>query len=228
MRLFYDSNITAEHDRFVLTEDESKHIVKVLRMNEGEQIGLLNGRGDFFETTIISANPKRCEVQVSKHTFFPDPTRLHLAVAPTKMNERMEWLIEKAVEIGVKEITFLLCKNSERKAIKIERFEAIAISAMKQSKRYYLPKMNNLTKAEDFIKANPKGLIAHCYDAEKSTIRQSFNESNEVIMIGPEGDFSLPEVEMALSNQYKAISLSDFRLRTETAGLMAVMETQFV
>ena len=228
MRLFYDSNITAEHNRFVLTEDESKHIVKVLRMSEGDQIGLLNGRGDHFETTIISANPKRCEVEVNKHEHFEDPTRLHLAVAPTKMNDRMEWLIEKAVEIGVNEITFLLCKNSERKAIKLERFEAIAISAMKQSKRYFLPKMNDLTKVDDFIKANPNGLIAHCYEAEKSNIRSSFGESNGVILIGPEGDFSLPEVELAQANQYKAISLSDFRLRTETAGLMAVMETQFV
>ncbi len=228
MRLFYDSNITPDQKSFTLSEDESKHIVKVLRMTEGEQIGLLNGKGDYFETTIVSANPKRCQVDINQHNHFEDKTQLHLAIAPTKMNDRMEWLIEKAVEIGVKEITFLLCKNSERKAIKMERFEAIAISAMKQSKRFHLPKMNDLTKADEFIQANSNGLIAHCYEADKKSIREVFSSSNHCILIGPEGDFSIPEVELALKNNYQAISLSEYRLRTETAGLMAVMETQFV
>lgn len=228
MRLFYDPNITPEQQMFQLSEEESKHICKVLRMNEGDAVGILNGKGEIFETKITIANPKRCEVSIISIEKFEQKEHLHLAIAPTKINDRMEWLVEKAVEIGVKEITFLYCNNAERKAIKIERFEAIAISAMKQSKRYFLPKINDLTKFETFVKNNPNGLIAHCYPAEKSTIKAEFSTSSPVILIGPEGDFSLQEVEIALENNYKAISLSDYRLRTETAGLMAVMETQML
>ncbi len=228
MRLFFDANISTSHSTFQLSEEESKHICKVLRMQEGDSIGLLNGKGEYFETKILIANPKRCEVKVVNHQSFPQNEHLHLAIAPTKMNDRMEWLVEKAVEMGVKEITFLLCKNAERKTIKLERFEAIAISAMKQSKRYYLPKINDLVKFENFIKEHTNGLIAHCYEDNKTSITHAFNASSGIILIGPEGDFSLQEVEIAKENQYKAISLSNFRLRTETAGLMAVMEVNLI
>lgn len=225
MRRFYDSNITTEMNAFTLSEEESKHVCKVLRMSKGDQLELVNGFGDIFETTIIDDHHKRCIVSIDKH-FQEHASNfdIHIAIAPTKMNDRMEWFMEKATELGITEITLLLCSNSERKQIKLDRFEKILVSAMKQSKRLHLPKLNDLTPFSEFVKAHPNGLIAACYDGEKQTIQEAFSKQNCPILIGPEGDFTLDEFALALENGYKSITLGENRLRTETAGLYACMQ----
>lgn len=225
MRLFYDATIESGVQSHVLSEDESKHACKVLRMKNGDSLALVNGKGYYFETEIVDAHPKRCEVEITLETKQEeDKKQIHIAIAPTKLNDRMEWFMEKATELGITEITLLLTKNSERKAAKLERFEKILVSAMKQSKRLYLPKLNDLTSFNEFISQHPKGLIAECYDGEKSTITESFTNQNCPILIGPEGDFTLEEVEQAKKSGYLSISLGENRLRTETAGLYACMQ----
>lgn len=224
MRLFYDPNIEKDNAQFTLSEEESKHAVRVLRLSEGDQIGLLNGRGYLFTCEIAEAHPKRCLLNIIETSFqTPDPNEIHIAVAPTKQMERIEWFVEKAVEIGITKITLLDCKNGERAKIKLDRLEKKAISAMKQSQRKYLPKIEDLTKINAFISKHPNGLIAHCYDGEKSGIDAVFNASNCPILIGPEGDFTLEEVKLALDSGYKTITLGENRLRTETAALYACM-----
>lgn len=224
MHLFYDPNIDQSTVSYQLNETESRHACKVLRLKEGDVIGLLNGNGMYAEAEITNADPKRCQVKFVSVTTeeAPDYT-VHIAICPTKMNERMEWMVEKATELGVTEITFLLSKNSERKAIKPERFENIAISAMKQSKRLYLPKINDLVKVDTFIEKNQNGFIAHCYEGEKHNLSTVFDNSSP-ILIGPEGDFSPEECEFAKKKGYKELSLGKNRLRTETAGLYACMQ----
>lgn len=225
MRLFFDEHIDPQVKEFILSEEESKHICKVLRMNVGDKIALVNGKGNYFETEILEAHPKKCTVRiVDVKTEEAPEYSVHIAIAPTKMNERMEWFLEKATELGVTEITLLLTKNSERKEVKLERFEKILIAAMKQTKRMFLPKLNGLTKVEDFMQQHPNGLIAECYEGEKSTIDTVFKMQNCPILIGPEGDFTPEEVEVAHKNGYKSITLGKNRLRTETAGLFAVMQ----
>lgn len=224
MNLFYVSDITENDAVFSLNESESKHACKVLRLKENDKIGILNGKGLFAVAEIIEANPKHCKVHIIEKNVESSPSySVHIAICPTKMNDRMEWFVEKATELGITEITFLLSKNSERKAIKLERFESIAISAMKQSKRTFLPKINDLTKVDTFIKAHPNGYIAHCYEAEKSDLFQIF-DGNAPILIGPEGDFTLEECKLAEANGYQTITLGENRLRTETAGLYACMK----
>lgn len=224
MHLFYDSNITQETASYQLNETESRHACKVLRLKQGDSIGLLNGNGLYAEAVITDANPKRCLVELTSKQQQDAPSySVHIAICPTKMNERMEWFVEKATELGVTEITFLLSKNSERKAIKLERFENIAVSAMKQSKRLYLPKINDLTKVDAFVKEHPNGFIAHCYDGEKQSLLEIFDSSSPVL-IGPEGDFTPEEASLAKQNGYKEITLGENRLRTETAGLYACMQ----
>lgn len=225
MHLFYDPNITSDQLAHTLSEEESKHACRVLRLKEGDEISILNGKGFEFITKIIDANPKKCGVEVVKiNKEKTPPYSIHIAIAPTKNNDRIEWFLEKATEIGITEITLLLCSNNERKQTKEERFEKILISAMKQSKRLFLPKLNALTPFKQFIKQHPKGLIAHCYEGEKSTIFDSFELNNCPIVIGPEGDFTLQEVELALQSGYKTITLGQNRLRTETAGLYGCMQ----
>ncbi len=225
MRLFYDATIETNAKFHTLSEDESKHACKVLRMKNGDSLAIVNGNGYYFETEIIDAHPKKCEVKITLETKQEEEkNQIHIAIAPTKLNDRMEWFMEKATELGITEITLLLTKNSERKAVKLERFEKILVSAMKQSKRLYLPKLNDLTSFDKFIQKHPKGLIAECYDGEKSTIKDKFSNKDCPILIGPEGDFSLEEVEHAKNNGYLSISLGENRLRTETAGLYACMQ----
>lgn len=225
MHLFYDPTITSLLKEHTLNEEESKHACKVLRLKEGDVISILNGHGFEFLTEITDANPKKCKVKITSFEEKKEPDyAIHIAIAPTKNNDRIEWFLEKATEIGITEITLLLCTNNERKLVKTERYEKILISAMKQSKRLFLPKLNSLVTFKEFILKNPKGLIAHCYDGEKQSIQESFLKNNCPLMIGPEGDFTLTEVEIALQNGYKAITLGENRLRTETAGLVACMQ----
>jgi len=225
MRLFFDSNISQENEFFTVSEEESKHICKVLRMQVGDKIALLNGKGFYFETEIIEAHPKKCRLKIlnTKHED-KKPYELHIAIAPTKLNDRMEWFLEKATEIGVTEITFLLTQKSERKDVKMERFEKILISAMKQSKRLFLPTLNPMIKLEKFIETHPNGLIAHCEDGKKSTIPMHLKTSSCPILIGPEGDFTSSEIEFALKNGFTPVMLGETRLRTETAGIYAVVQ----
>lgn len=224
MHLFYDQHINESTLSYQLNETESRHICKVLRLKVGDLIGLLNGKGLYAEARITEANPKHCLISIESKKIEPIPScSIHIAICPTKMNERMEWFVEKATELGVTEITFLLSKNSERKAIKLERFQNIAISAMKQSQRLYLPVINDLTKVDKFIKDHPKGYIAHCYEGTKQNLMLSFDNSSP-ILIGPEGDFTLEECNLAKKSEYIEITLGENRLRTETAGLYACMQ----
>lgn len=224
MHLFYDPNITEDTVSYQLNEAESRHVCKVLRLKEGGRVGLLNGNGLYAEAQITDADSKRCSVEIISREQQPLPSRsVHIAIAPTKMNERMEWFVEKTTELGITEITFLLSKNSERKTIKPERFHNIAISAMKQSKRLFLPKINDLTKVDAFIRNHPNGYIAHCFEGEKQSLLKIFDNSSPVL-IGPEGDFSPEECEMAKKHGYREITLGENRLRTETAGLYACMQ----
>jgi 16S rRNA (uracil1498-N3)-methyltransferase len=227
MRLFYDPHIDLDAKTHQLSEEESKHIVRVLRMSEGDQLALINGKGAYLETTISMAHPKKCTVAIDKIAQSPLPkNELHIALGPTKLMERIEWFVEKATEIGITEISFISGKNSERVQLKPERIEKKVISALKQSKRLFLPKINELISVSEFIKQHPNGLIAHCYEGEKSTILDAFQPSNCPILIGPEGDFTLDEIELALENGYKTITLGENRLRTETAALYACVCAQ--
>lgn len=225
MRSFFDDTISSSNSIHVLSEEESKHICKVLRLAVGDEIALLDGKGSTYICSITDANPKKCTVTILKHEKEENsPYSIHIAIAPTKMMDRLEWFLEKATEIGVTEITPIISSNSERKQLKTERLEKILIAAMKQSKRTFIPILHPLTSVSDFIQAYPNGLIAHCYATEKDTITSKFIHNNCPILIGPEGDFSEKEVELALNNGYQPISLGKNRLRTETAGLYAVMQ----
>ena len=224
MPIFYDPSITGEESSFTLNADESAHACRVLRMKEGDELTILNGKGLILKGKIAFPNPKGCEIKtthVEQHDLLP--IDIHIAIAPTKNSDRMEWLFEKATEIGITEITLLSCRNSERKNIREDRLEKIIVSAMKQSQRSFLPILHPMTSVKDFIKANPNGLIAHCENSEKGSIEQNWRATNCPILIGPEGDFSHEEIEWAFSNGYQAISLGENRLRTETAGLVACM-----
>lgn len=210
----------------ILPEEESMHCVRVLRMKEGDEILITDGKGYFYDSVITLANPKKCMVEVENAIESPKSWdfNLHIAFAPTKNIDRVEWFIEKATEIGVDRLTPLLCSYSERKQIKYERLEKIIVSAMKQSQKAILPQLDGLTAFSDFIRRDISGqkLIAHCYESEKSRLKDIYIKGKDVlILIGPEGDFSEDEVATAISNGYDAISLGESRLRTETAALVA-------
>ena len=229
MRLFYDPNIDASIAKHTLSEEESKHIVRVLRMQLGDHLIVLNGKGGSFECEIIDPNPKRCELQIVEVTQdSPKPYSIHIAISPTKQMDRMEWFVEKATEIGITEITFLNCKNSERVKLKPERLEKKAISAMKQSHRTFLPKINELTNYSSFIKEHPSGLLAHCYEDQKQNMQDVFAFNDCPILIGPEGDFTQDEIKLASESGYKYITLGENRLRTETAALYACMQAKLI
>lgn len=225
MHLFYDPLITKNITEYVLPEDESKHIVRVLRLKEGDKVGVLDGKGRVYSGEIISSDPKKCRLKIINIDLESESDySIHIAIAPTKLMERMEWFVEKATELGVTEITLLQSKNSERIKVREDRLVKKAVSALKQSKRTFLPKINSIVTVEQFIKMYPSGLIAHCYEGEKSSIMTEFNLKNCPMLIGPEGDFSPDEVQFALKSGYKSISLGKNRLRTETAALYACMQ----
>jgi len=225
MQLFYNSEIKNTDSSFVFDKEESKHIVKVLRKKESDKIFITNGLGFLFLSEISLASDKKCEVKILEIQEFDKPKyNLHIAVAPTKMNDRLEWFLEKATEIGIQEITPIICEHSERKVYKIDRAEKIIQSAMKQSNQFYLPKINEPVSFKEFI-SNTKSenkFIAHCVETERKQLKNSVNPNeNYVILIGPEGDFSENEIELGLANNYKAVMLGNTRLRTETAALVA-------
>ncbi|MCC6180639.1 MAG: 16S rRNA (uracil(1498)-N(3))-methyltransferase [Bacteroidia bacterium] len=208
----------------ILNEDESLHCVKVLRHKVGDIIRVIDGKGTVAIGKIEAAHAKQCAVSLTQKQFI-EPSRnykLHIAIAPTKNIERIEWFVEKAVEIGIDEISFLKCKNSERTVVKDERIIKVAESAVKQSQQAYVPKINAIIDFKSFIQQDTSNikLIAHCADYAKTVIGTHIPKQQSVtVLIGPEGDFSNEEIQLATDNQYQAISLGNTRLRTETAGL---------
>lgn len=224
MHLFYTPDL--KDNLYTLNEIESKHCIRVLRLNIDDQIQLIDGKGGFFTAKIIDSNPKKCIVEIinTKTEFGKRNHYLHIAIAPTKNIDRFEWFLEKATEIGIDEITPIICEHSERKTIKPERLEKIITSAIKQSIKAYKPKLNDLIKYKDFIHENTDCVkyIAHCEENEKTLLKECYTkQKNVVILIGPEGDFSPEEIELAKQNKYTEISLGESRLRTETAGVVA-------
>ncbi len=225
MQLFYSPTISENEKLFVFDKEESKHIIKVLRKKESDILFVTNGLGFLFKTEITLASDNKCTVTIlSFEKQEPTKYHLHLAVAPTKMNERYEWFLEKATEIGIQEITPIICEHSERKIIKTDRFQKIIESAMKQSLHYYIPKLNEPITYKDFIKKefNGQKFIAHCEETDKKSFKKELKlQENLLILIGPEGDFSVKEIQMALDNKFIPVSLGDTRLRTETAAIVA-------
>lgn len=225
MQLFYTPYLTEQVSLFQFEPEESRHIVKVLRKKEGETLQATNGKGYFFTVRIAEAHPKHCKAEVVSTQKQPGKSyRLHLAVAPTKNNARYEWFLEKATEIGVDEITPLICKRSERKVIKAERLEKVLEAAMKQSLRPWLPSLNQAIPYNEFIKQDHSGLklIAHCGEGEKTELKSRVGAAGDIlILIGPEGDFTKEEIKMAFGKGFLPVSLGEARLRTETAALMA-------
>lgn len=231
MQLFYNPTITESTETFSFDKEESKHIIKVLRKKDTDILFVTNGLGFLFKTEITLASDSKCTVQIiSFEKKEESKFKLHLAVAPTKMNDRFEWFLEKATEIGIHEITPIICDRSERKVINAERFDKIILSAMKQSNELFLPKLNNAVTFKEFIKQQNKGLqlIAHCEETDKKTLKSVLKPNENVtLLIGPEGDFSEKEIALALENNYIPVSLGNTRLRTETAAVVACHSVVF-
>ena len=219
--IFYAPDCKMQHSDYTLSELESKHCIKVLRKVNGDKIELVNGIGGQFECVIIDDHYKKCKVKIMKHTHHePQEKELHIAMAIPKSSERLEWFLEKATELGITKLSIINCTNSERRTINQKRLEKIVISALKQSKRFYLPKIEDPIPFLKFIENEPNGYIGHCYEGNKTHARSISKVAP--ILIGPEGDFSIQEVEEAKQSGYIEIELSENRLRTETAALSAV------
>ena len=224
MHIFYTPDISGK--TYTLDETESKHCVRVLRLAKGDEITLVDGRGGFFTAEIADPNPKRCAVNVvkSEMNFGLRNFQVHIAIAPTKNIERIEWFLEKATEIGIDQVTPLLCHHSERKEIKNDRLEKVMISGMKQSLKAYLPRLDGMTRFSDFIRLPFSGqkFIAHCEEQHRELLKNLVKSGESyLILIGPEGDFSPDEIEMAIHAGFQPVSLGESRLRTETAGVVA-------
>ena len=223
MHLFFCSDIT--DGNYTLNEEESKHCIRVLRLKIGDIIYLTDGQGDLYKTELIDEQPKRCSVKIlgTKKEFGKKFFSIHMAVAPTKNINRYEWFLEKATEIGVNEIIPLICKHSERKEVKINRLEKVVMSALKQSLKAYLPKLSEPFKFNQFIKQPFAGqkFIAYC-EGNPELLKNLYHPKNDaLILIGPEGDFSPEEIDLAISEGFIPVSLGNSRLRTETAAIAA-------
>ena len=225
MQLFYNPALDNSIKQFVFDSIESNHIVKVLRKREGDTLHITNGKGYLFEAKILIANPKNCKAEIIDITKRHRKMYwFHMAVAPTKSMDRFEWFLEKATEIGIDEITPIICDQSERKLVKEERMQKVVQAAMKQSCQTYLPKVNNPVSFTDFLANERSGLlfIAHCKKDEKMELKRRIAPDTDItILIGPEGDFSRAEIEVAYENGFMPVSLGENRLRTETAALVA-------
>lgn len=233
MNLFYHPQFDPNAKVVTFDKDESRHLAKSLRVKEGQQIWLTDGKGHKAAVTISLVDPKRTEGHVIKVESQPVlKPYLHLAIAPTKMNDRYEWFLEKATELGVNRITPIICAHSERKIIKPERMQKIIISGMKQSLQCHLPQFDEAISYDSFMQNLPKlqdTFIAHCEASTKLPLHQAFETGRSaLILIGPEGDFSSAEIETAEKLGLKSLSLGKNRLRTETAGLAAVMAFRMV
>lgn len=233
MQLFYTPDIDPSLSQYFLSEEESKHAVRVLRLAVGDEVALIDGKGGLYKAEIKDAHPKRTILQINsvQQEFNKRNHYLHIAIAPTKNLDRVEWFLEKATEIGIDEITLIICQRSERKEAKAERLDKIITSAIKQSIKAYHPVLNAPVALNQFLKQPFDGqkFIAHCDEGKKISLAQSIEKQNRyLILIGPEGDFTPAEVDAALQNGYKAITLGESRLRTETAALEACFEVNFL
>ncbi|MBO5693328.1 MAG: 16S rRNA (uracil(1498)-N(3))-methyltransferase [Tidjanibacter sp.] len=232
MQLFYAPDITTP--LYTLPEEESGHCVRVLRLKEGDSLHITDGRGTLYRAVVEESHPKHCTIRiVEEHPEWEKrPYRLTVAVAPTKNIDRIEWFVEKATECGIDRIVPILCDHSERKVVKQERLEKIAASAMKQSLKAYLPQIDPLTPIKEILAEPFEGvkLIAHCEeDMERIFLGDVVSKGDDVlVLIGPEGDFSVAEIEAARKAGFREITLGNARLRTETAALAATMFTAFV
>ena len=217
---------------YTLPEDESKHAVRVLRLGAADVVELLDGRGGRYQAAVAEANPKRCQLRITAQELVPPRSYFtHIAVAPTKNLDRMEWFVEKAVEIGVERITFLRCARSERRELKLDRLEKIAISALKQSGQTWLPQLDGLTDFTAFVAgATPAAtFIAHLEEGERTALAAVAGAGPGCcVLIGPEGDYTPAEIALALGRGIRPVTLGASRLRTETAALAAVFTAQLV
>lgn len=232
MQLFYNPNITEFTETFSFDKEESKHIIKVLRKKDTDILFVTNGLGFLFKTEITLASDSKCTVKIlSFEKATASKFHLHLAVAPTKMNDRYEWFLEKATEIGIHEITPIICDHSERKVINNERFDKILLAAMKQSNELFLPKLNKAITLKEFFNLKIEGvkLIAHCEETDKKTLKSVLKPNTDItLIIGPEGDFSEKEIALAIENNFIPVSLGNTRLRTETAAIVACHSVIFI
>lgn len=226
MQLFFTNDI--EDNIAILPTEEARHCLQALRKKTGDPVAFVDGKGGFYEGTILEASKKRCSIRITSHKEQPPQpeVHLHLAIAPTKNIGRLEWFLEKATEFGISEITPILCDRSERRKLRLDRLEKIILSAMKQSLKAWLPKINDLTKFEDLINqevtADSQQFIAYCNDEQRIPLKEGYRPGkNVLILIGPEGDFTEKEVGMAFDQGFTGVSLGESRLRTETAGLAA-------
>lgn len=224
MHVFYSPDIT--ETTYCLTEAEAKHCCSVLRLNVNDLIYLIDGCGNFYTARIVDLSAKKCTVSIVdvKSGYEQRNYRLHIAIAPTKNIDRFEWFLEKATEIGIDEITPIVCEHSERQILKIERLQKVIVAAAKQSVKAFMPKINEITGFKKIAEQefNGKKLIAHCYDSKKIPLQKIIKPcENVLVFIGPEGDFSKKEIKFALQNNFIEISLGNSRLRTETAAIHA-------
>lgn len=235
VRYFYVPDVNEGNE---LPEEEASHAVRVLRMQPGDEMMLMDGKGMFYKAEVSVASPHHCLYNIVE-SLPQERTwkgHLHLAIAPTKLMDRMEWMVEKITEVGFNELSLLDCQFSERKVVKLPRLEKIVVSAVKQSRKAWMPVLNEMQPFKQFVKNHQTGLrfIAHCYDEiprvnlfdelRKQTVGKT--DSEVIVMIGPEGDFSIEEVKMAVEAGFVSVDLGKSRLRTETAGLSAVMMMQ--
>jgi 16S rRNA (uracil1498-N3)-methyltransferase len=221
-QLFYAPDIASTS---LLPEDESQHCLRVLRYNEGREMSITDGKGSFYKCILMDTDIKGCAVSI-KEIITPQKRNfnIHIALAPTKNTDRMEWFVEKATEIGIDQISFLRCRRSERRELKLARLQKIAVSALKQSQKAFLPEINEMTDFKSFVKNDFDSckMIAHCDDDERKKIREIYSTGNNaLILIGPEGDFSSEEISLARDNGFSPVSLGHSRLRTETAAMVA-------
>ena len=222
---FYEPNILSGQTSFTLNEISSKHCVQVLRMQENQRVDITNGLGYLFEATILNAHKKNTIVQIQSEKFIAAPSqKITLGIGLLKNLTRLEWLLEKATEMGVYEILPLLCEHTLFEKFKLERFQNILQSAMIQSQQVWLPVLGTPVKFKEAIQNQKQAqkLIAHCEDGNKTNIKEIEASADLLLFIGPEGDFSSTEIELALANNYQAIHLGPTRLRTETAALFAL------
>ncbi|MEQ9425267.1 MAG: RsmE family RNA methyltransferase [Cyclobacteriaceae bacterium] len=223
MQIFYCVDIKSE---VTLNETESQHAIKVLRLKRGDIVQIINGEGSLFEGAIAYPHPKKCEVEgIRKIQSTTEPNEIHLVIAPTKNHDRMEWLIEKVTEIGVTRVSFIECKHSERRKVNVDRLERKALSALKQCQGLWLPEINDIRSFSEVIeKIKTVGkYIAHLDGTNRNLLSAGADNNNHTILIGPEGDFSAEEIQIAQNHKFQPISLGGNTLRTETAGIYAVV-----
>jgi len=222
MRVFYQPTI--EKHPF-LSMDDSKHAIKVLRLKRGDKIEIVDGKGKYFEAEIVDPDTKKCHVEIIDEGILPPKSfYIHVAIAPTKNIDRIEWFVEKSVEFGIDEITFLKCDSSERDHLRLDRIEKKVISAMKQSRAGYLPKINDVVNFNDFVRSGElpdDKFIAYISKSNTPLIKYAVPARSYCILIGPEGDFSKNEIDKANKNGFTGVSLGNTRMRTETAGIAA-------